>query len=90
MEPEDHHRVHKIPSLVPALSQTNLVHTITRYLTSILILYSHLHPGLPNGSSFQVPTLKLCMHFSSLLYVLYAPPILIYLSLVYIFFYVQH
>jgi len=55
MEPEIHYRVHKIPSIVPALRQTNPMHDPTTYLFKIrredtyevhinLIVNFELHP----------------------------------------------
>jgi hypothetical protein len=43
-----HYHIHKSPSLVPTLSQTNPVHTIPP--RSILILSIHLHLHLPSLS----------------------------------------
>ena len=50
MEPEGSHRFHKCPLPVPILCQINPVHTPHPIsLTSISILSSHLHLGLPSG-----------------------------------------
>jgi hypothetical protein len=35
--------------MVPILSQINAVHTNPSYVRSILILYTHLHLGIPSG-----------------------------------------
>jgi hypothetical protein len=49
-KPKVHCRIHKFPPPVSILSQPNPVHTPTsRFLKSILILFSHLHLGLPSG-----------------------------------------
>jgi hypothetical protein len=62
MEPEG-----SLPcSLAPILGQIAAVHTIPSYLRSILILSSHLRPGLPSGlfpSGF--PTKILHIHSTS-------------------------
>ena len=42
---------------------------------SILILSSHLRPGLRSGSSPQISPLKTCIHLYSTPYALHAPPI---------------
>jgi hypothetical protein len=47
--PKVHYYVHNSPPLVPILSQINPVHTTPPYLRSILILSTHLCPGLPSG-----------------------------------------
>jgi len=45
-----HYCIHKSLSLVPILSQMNPVHTLTPYFPkSILMLSSHLNPGLFSG-----------------------------------------
>jgi len=56
--PNVHYRIHMFPP--PILSQSDSVHTLTSHLRSILILYSHLHLGLPSGlfpSGFPTKTL---------------------------------
>jgi hypothetical protein len=47
--PKVHYRVHKSTRLVPILSQIDPVQTTLSYLTSILILSTHLRFGLPSG-----------------------------------------
>jgi hypothetical protein len=44
-----HHHIHKCPPPVPILSQLDLTHTYTSHFLKILILSSHLCPGLPGG-----------------------------------------
>jgi hypothetical protein len=47
--PNVHYSVHKIPLLLPILSQMSPVHTTPSYLRPVLILYYHLGIGLPSG-----------------------------------------
>jgi len=44
-----YYHVHNSLPLVPILSQMKPVHALPSYLRSILILFSNLCPGLPNG-----------------------------------------
>ena len=58
--PEVHYRTHKRPPPVPILSQLHLVPTTPSHWRSVLILFSHLRLGLPNGlfpSGFHTKTL---------------------------------
>jgi hypothetical protein len=43
-----HYLIHKSPSIVPVLNQNKQVHTTSSYLISVLILSTHLRPGLPS------------------------------------------
>jgi hypothetical protein len=47
--PKIHYRVNNSPPLVPILSQIDLVHTNPSYLRHNLLLFTHLHLGLPSG-----------------------------------------
>jgi len=62
-----HYRIHKCPPPVPTLSHINPVHTPhPTSWTSILILFSHLHLGLPSylfPSDFPTITLYTPLHF---------------------------
>jgi hypothetical protein len=57
MEVKVYHQVYNSQPLVPLISQMNEVHAFNSFcLTSLLILYSHLHVSLPCGlipSGFQ-------------------------------------
>ena len=59
--PKVHYRIHKYPPPVPILSQLDPVHIPhPKSWGSILILSSHLHPGVPSGlfpSGFPLKTL---------------------------------
>ena len=61
MEPEEHYHVYKCLPPVPVLSQINPVHALhPTSKRSILILSSHISPGLPSGlfpSYFPIQTL---------------------------------
>jgi hypothetical protein len=67
--------VHKIPPLDSTLNQLTPVHILKPSFRSNLILSSHLLLDLPSGSLIKVYRLKFCVHFTSLLCVLYALPI---------------
>jgi hypothetical protein len=67
-----HYRVNSSPPLDPILSQMNPVHTNSISLRFILILSSHIHPGLTSVSSLQVFEIKFRTHFSSLPCVLHS------------------
>jgi len=58
-------RVRNNPSLGLILSQLIPVHMHPTALISILILSSHLRPGLPSCLFLSGFGLKLCIHFSS-------------------------
>jgi len=47
--PKVHYRVQKSPPPVPNLKQTNPIHALPTYLSSILILSSQLRLGLSSG-----------------------------------------
>ena len=72
-----HYRIHKFPPPVPILNQIDSVHASPFYFwRSILILPSHLRPGLWSGLfPSSLPT-KPCVHLSCLPYVLHTsmPP----------------
>ena len=67
----------KIQQPVPVSSQIYPLRVPNQLLEDIS--YSHLHLGLPSGSSPQVSSPKPCMHLSSPPYVLYHPPISFFL-----------
>jgi hypothetical protein len=68
--PKIHYRVHKIPPLVPILSQIDPVHTNPSHLRFTLILSTHLSLCLPRGilpSGFPINIL--CSFLFSPIYV---------------------
>ena len=70
-----HYRVHNSPPLV--LSRARCIQSTPSHSVSlrpILILFFHLHLGIPSDH-FQVSSAKIFMHFSSLPYVPHSPPI---------------
>jgi hypothetical protein len=71
-----HYHVHKSPPLIPALCQKKPIQILTPYCFKIhfnIILPAS--PGLPSGISPSHFLTKISMNFSSLLSVLYSPPI---------------
>ena len=58
------YRGQKNAALNPRLSQMNPPQTCMSYLRVILILFSHLRPGLQNGTLPSGISKKVCMHFS--------------------------
>jgi hypothetical protein len=59
---------------VPILSQNNPVHAPTFQFLKIVILYSHLCPGIPSGSFPQFSPPVLCVILFPSPYVPHAPP----------------
>jgi len=78
-----HHHVHKIPPPVSNVSQMNPVYISPPcFLRSILILSSHLRLVFWVVSNLQDFKPKLCMHFSSLPYMLHKSAHLILLDFI--------
>jgi len=73
--------VYKKPPFVCVLSQINPLHAVAPYCFKIdFNLPFHTNLVNPNGSSLKNFRLNLCLHFSSLQWVLYAAPKLILLD----------
>ena len=62
----------------PISSKPNPLYSVLSYLTSTLIIFYHLHLGLPSIYFRHGYRPKFCIHFSALPYVLHSPTILSY------------
>jgi hypothetical protein len=74
--PKVPYRLHKSSPMVPLLNPINLVHTTPSYLSKyILILSSHLRPGVPSGLSPSGFPTNILYAFLFSPFVLHAPSI---------------